>query len=562
MYNLLMKWIITYLFIFSAFILKTEVAQAFVYSTIIGSNTERILVQKNFLDGDKSTFDCRITTLKCTPYDKATDNTKALVTPTNVYTKKINSYKTNKDRSDFTSSASGRYLAYLYRKGDASFSNRAFVIVDLKTGKKLVKSENIYFWDQVTDEPRIFAFSPNEKTFVYVDDYDGPMMLHVVDLKNFSKLTTMTGRALISDQNFHVGDFIFKDNDNIIFTAHDKKVYDWAIWQYNLKTNVYNKLASNASFSDKLRIYGNKLVFQEINNGTKFPVVYDFATKVISNFDLMLPDKTPSVGTRVQLDIGDTHGVLITPNSDKDTGKLAIWMHGGPPRQAAWDYHSYASYAVYDWALNELVKSGVSVFKLDYIGSQGYSRKFREAIKYQIGLGDMKNITDTIDTLDAKISPKQISLMGNSYGGYMGLRYLVEYGDKVNSVLSINGVTDWRSLLIAYKNKSPFNAHFNGMSTKLNEKYYSQADILSRISNIGTQKIIIGQSTNDTTIFPWQAPLLNDKLVALKKNTKLVNYVGEDHVITNTKNLEEVCRNMFEINSVDSTNYCHFPKEK
>lgn len=534
-------------------------AQAFVYSTIVGSNADRILVQKNFLDGDKSTFDCKIATLKCTPYDKTTDNTKTPATPANIYTKKINSYKTSKDRSDFTSSASGRYLAYLYRKGDASLSSRSFVIVDLKTGKKLMKSETIKFWDQVTTEPRIFAFSPDEKTFAYVDDYAGPMMLHIVSLTNFSKLTSILGTPMISDSNFNIGDFIFKDNDNIVFSAHDKNVYDWSIWQFNLKTKIYSRLAGNASFSDKLRVYGDKLIFQEVDNGTKFPVAYSFTNKTISYFDLLKPDKTPSVGTRTQLDIGDTHAVLITPTG-KDLHKLAIWMHGGPPRQAAWDYHAYASYAVYDWALDELVKNGVNVLKLDYIGSEGYSRKFREAIKYNIGIGDMTNITDAINIAKIKINPEFISLMGNSYGGYMGLKYATVHPENIDSVLSINGVTDWRSLLVAYKNKSPFNAHFDGMPSKLNEKYYAQADILNSIQNIGNQKIIIGQSTEDTTIYPWQAPLLNDKLVEAGKNTKLVNYVGDDHVITNTKNLEEVCRNMFEINSVDSKNYCNFPK--
>lgn len=547
--------------IFLVFLTSAESSFAFVYTSIKSSNDTGLLIERNLLDDDKKNYSCTFSTLKC--YLTSINTLPQPIAEVNPYTKTAQKYFNNKKNMSFTYSPSYRYLAFLNSTGDSSYSSRTYYLIDLKNNLSYSLSHEIIFWDSVIEMPRKFAFSPDETMFAYIDDFAGPMMVHTVDL---TKLTNIENNPIVSDINFSVGDFIFKDSNTIYFTAHGANVYNWQVYKYDVKSNTVESIASNASFSDKLRIIGNKLIFQEVGNKTKVPAMYDLISKKISYFSYFRPNQSSLPGIRTQYKIGNTHAVLINPNNlpNLKNRKLVIWLHGGPPRQAAFGYHAYASYAVYDWMLDELVKSGVSVLKLDYRGSQNYGRPYNDAIKYEIGRGDIVDLMNAQDYIKDIIDVSGTYLIGNSYGGYMSLKALVEHPDDFTNVMSINGVTDWWTL-IANMSWSPFKAHFGGLpdlKNKTSRFYYDQSAIVNKISKIGKQKINIVHSTNDTTINPKQANLIYDYLIKNNKNAKLTWLPGDDHVIINTKNLELTCRLMFETIESNSTNYCHFPKEQ
>jgi hypothetical protein len=62
-------------------------------------------------------------------------------------------------------------------------------LLDLKTDppKKYTLSSKTAYWDLLTEELRLFDFSPNEKRLIYLDDKDNYPTLYMVNLDPLSK---------------------------------------------------------------------------------------------------------------------------------------------------------------------------------------------------------------------------------------------------------------------------------------------------------------------------------------------------------------------------------------
>jgi dipeptidyl aminopeptidase/acylaminoacyl peptidase len=148
-----------------------------------------------------------------------------------------------------------------------------------------------------------------------------------------------------------------------------------------------------------------------------------------------------------------------------------------------------------------------------------------------------------------------VYLAGNSYGGYMALRTIVEYPETFKGVFSLNGVTDWESLMVKMET-SIFNTEFNGLPNTENRGLYDQASIINKINNLGNQRIEIIQGEADRTIPLWQATLLTDKLREASKNVNLVTYKGEDHVFKEKKNIGDICVRMFGLIGIKPDKEC------
>jgi dipeptidyl aminopeptidase/acylaminoacyl peptidase len=146
--------------------------------------------------------------------------------------------------------------------------------------------------------------------------------------------------------------------------------------------------------------------------------------------------------------------------------------------------------------------------------------------------------------------------MGNSYGGYLSLKSLVERPDVFDGVVSINGVTDWESLVVKMQN-SIFNTEFNGLPDVNNRALYDQASIYNKINNIGNQKIEIIAGVADRTIPYWQATDLYNKLKSNNKDVKLISYKGEGHVYRNRKTIKNLCNELFKFVEVKVDPECN-----
>ncbi|MEI7688663.1 MAG: alpha/beta fold hydrolase [Candidatus Nomurabacteria bacterium] len=537
------------LLIFFSFINKTE-AVDIRYGSILGYKANDVLIQYYGI-GKKNNYICNIINYKCVA-TKKTALGKYIATTLNPNIKKE---LLDSKGGRLTYSKQGNWLAYYIRSQEPE-NKRTFVIKDIKNNINYTTSSGVDYWDLVNEEKKVFEFSPDEKSLVYMDDKDGTMSLYKVDLNSLKngKIESIK----IESAAFTIANFVYDDSQNIYFVGNSKdNPYKWSLYHLDFKTGKENIVETYVSYVDSIGKIGTQLIFNRLQAKGYGPEMYNIKTKKINTF------KVPGISTKVNIlheeytKVGSSNAVIMTPTTynPNKTYPVLIWLHGGPLRQTSLGYHPYHSYGIYDASLKLLQKNNVIVLKLDYSGSFGSGRAYSEKIKDNVGVQDMKDLMEAVSFLKNQYNISDIYLSGNSYGGYMALKAVVEHGDIFKSVTSINGVTDWESLLVRMKN-SIFNKDFNGLPNSSNQNLYDQASIISKINNLSNQKIEIIQGGSDSTIPPWQSVLLYDKLKAANKNVNLTTYKGEDHVFKFKKNIDNICVKLMQMVGVKNTKEC------
>ncbi len=457
-----------------------------------------------------------------------------------------------------TTSASPRFSYSTSSYFKNNIHTRYLYLTDNVTGKTYTRSYRLSSWDTLGDEGTIVAFSPDYTRMVYQDDSSGYPVLYSLNL------TTLKGKTFkgtkIFTKSITVNGFNLTSANDLYFISNESGPYAWDLYKYDFSTKTTSVIAKNASYAFKIRRWADGITFFVIQGASSFPEFYNETTNQIQRFSGLTTDTSAPVANSQDVSFsGGMHGVLMTPqNFDKNLPhQLVIWLHGGPYRQTHLGYDVYASYAVYDLTLNQLAANNVIVLKLDYRGSYGYGGTFAKEILKNVGRGDVTDVVNAEALIKKDFSISDTYLMGNSYGGYLALRSLVAYPARFSGAISINGVTDWATMLKLLKT-SIFNVDFGGLPNKSNATLYAKASILSRISDLTNQKIILMQSQADRTVPPSQATLLYNALQAKGKNVQFIPYSGEDHTFTKTADIENICQNVFNTLSIPLNDNCSF----
>lgn len=113
---------------------------------------------------------------------------------------------------------------------------------------------------------------------------------------------------------------------------------------------------------------------------------------------------------------------------------LLVWLHGGPTSM-----HSPA----FDAGLQFWTQRGFAVAALNYRGSSGYGRAYRQRLRGQWGRLELRDIEAALAQLDAegRIDRARVFVRGASAGGYSALRALACL-DGLRGGASLYGVSD------------------------------------------------------------------------------------------------------------------------
>lgn len=496
---------------------------------------------------NKSYYSCSFDTLICgnigtvlpavtTPVTSDTTDTSLVANPFDVLDgiKRV-SYK--------GVSPDGKFV-YYYQYSTANDPNSHFVIYDTKTGGTSKTTDNVHYWDLLTEENRLFSVAPDSSSLIYLDNREGFNALYKVDLAH-PKARMMLGTR-ITKLSYSVSDFIFLDSNTILFMANRENPTQWNLYRYNLKTSAVTKIASNTSYADAMIKVGSNVMFLQIKGNAIVPAIYNYVTQTVSGFSLPQTTGITEVNNPYQtVKYGSVSGALLKPTSaTAGPHPLIIWLHGGPYRDISPTIHPYLSYGVYDWDLEEARRNGAVVLKIDYHGSYGQGRNFAESLKGQAGVLDVADVVASLKavkkTLGTNYPISGVYLVGNSYGGYLALKTITDYPKLFAGAYSINGVTDWPTLITKLKT-SIFNVYFNGLPTLANSKLYAQAEIVDNISSLTTQKIMLVQAQSDTDVSPAQADFLFNNLNSKGKNVQEIKIPDEDHVFKKNSSITQIC---------------------
>ncbi len=119
---------------------------------------------------------------------------------------------------------------------------------------------------------------------------------------------------------------------------------------------------------------------------------------------------------------------------------LIVNPHGGPWYRDSWGFNNEVQF---------LASRGYAVLQINFRGSIGYGRKFKEAGYGQWGLAMQDDITDGVKWAIAQgiANPDRVGIYGASYGGYAAMAGAAFTPDLYRCAVNYVGVTDIALLL-------------------------------------------------------------------------------------------------------------------
>jgi dipeptidyl aminopeptidase/acylaminoacyl peptidase len=200
---------------------------------------------------------------------------------------------------------------------------------------------------------------------------------------------------------------------------------------------------------------------------------------------------------------------------------LMVISHGGPTSAAT---------ARFDVAIQYWTTRGFAVADVNYGGSSGYGRPYRERLNGQWGIVDVEDAVNAARHLVAqgKADPKRLIIRGGSAGGYTALAALVFHPGVFTAAASYYGISDLEVLQQdTHKFESRYNDSLVGPYPEARELYRARSPIhfVDRLSCA----LILLQGLEDKVVPPNQSEMMAE---AARKKGLPVAYLafeGEQH---------------------------------
>jgi dipeptidyl aminopeptidase/acylaminoacyl peptidase len=172
---------------------------------------------------------------------------------------------------------------------------------------------------------------------------------------------------------------------------------------------------------------------------------------------------------------------------------------------------------------------GVGIIDVNYGGSTGYGREYRQRLTGQWGIVDVEDTIAAIQGLaDAGVAdPKRLAIRGGSAGGWTVLAALVS-SDAFACGVSYYGVAD---LLALAEDTHDFEARYlDGLIGPLPEAeqiYHDRAPV-NRVDDLSCPVLLL-QGLDDPVVPPAQSEAFRDALVRKGIRHAYLPYEGESH---------------------------------
>ncbi len=129
-------------------------------------------------------------------------------------------------------------------------------------------------------------------------------------------------------------------------------------------------------------------------------------------------------------------GFLYSPRqASRQPPPLILVAHGGP---------TSAAYATYNPQAQFWCQRGFAVVEVNYIGSSGFGRAYRQALAGNWGIADVADMFRMADHLVrlGRADPDRLFIQGRSSGGYTALMAAAASGARLAGLASLFGVSD------------------------------------------------------------------------------------------------------------------------
>ncbi len=209
---------------------------------------------------------------------------------------------------------------------------------------------------------------------------------------------------------------------------------------------------------------------------------------------------------------------------------LVVFLHGGP---------TSACYPVFDPRIQFWTQRGFAVADLNYRGSSGFGRAYRQRLRGQWGVLDVEDAQALVEALAAsgQIDPARTFVRGASAGGYTALRALAaNVGFRGGA--SLYGVSDPLALRrVTHKFEADYLDWLIG-DPQCDAERYRQRTPLYNAAQIGVP-VIFFQGGQDAVVLPEQTRSMVAALEARGVTVEYRLYPDERHGFRQAANLAD-----------------------
>jgi dipeptidyl aminopeptidase/acylaminoacyl peptidase len=204
-----------------------------------------------------------------------------------------------------------------------------------------------------------------------------------------------------------------------------------------------------------------------------------------------------------------------------------IWVHGDGITQNFDGWHVRRDYAVYYSVHQYLLQRGYVVLAVDYRGSIGYGKAWRQGHYRDLGGRDYQDIAAGVGYLKGLgyVDDKRVGIWGLSYGGYMALQALTVTPELFRCAIDVAGVEDWRDWF-----RDPDGPWVRGRLGRPEENpdLYERTSPIHMIDRI-VRPLLVMHGTADVNVPFLESVRLLDVALKAGKDIDFAMYPGELH---------------------------------
>ena len=224
---------------------------------------------------------------------------------------------------------------------------------------------------------------------------------------------------------------------------------------------------------------------------------------------------------------GEAHAFFHPPwpaAADDGPPPLLVTIHGGP---------TSATTADFSWRIQFYTSRGWAVADVNYGGSSGFGRAYRERLNSAWGVVDVEDCVACVRHLvaEGRVDAARVAIRGSSAGGYTTLAALA-FSDVFKAGASHYGIGDLRKLdEDTHKFESRYVGTLIGGGEAIDER--SPINHVERLNC----PVIFFQGSDDKVVPPAQSEAMRDALLAKGVAVEYLLFEGEGHGFRRAENL-------------------------